>query len=143
MEEDTQKVNQINRKGYMLTLSHVISYTVTPGSVVYVSSGQKINKGDIIGKEVLYDSGASKTKDIVQGLPRVEELFEARKPKDSSVLSGISGILNITDLNNNCRVLTVTSDTGEKKEYKIPYKSRVLMSSGSMVAKEKNLLKVS
>ena len=53
-------------------------------SDLFVKSKDKVNENDVLYKEYVSDQDASKTKDIVQGLPRVEELFEARKPKKFS-----------------------------------------------------------
>merc|ERR1739848_831397 len=95
------------------------SYYFLPGDRILVKDNDKVLVGDILTKERFDSAEASKTQDIVQGLPKVEELFEARKPKDAAILSEINGIVDIQNYNYLWKVV-ITNDTGEKKEYKVP-----------------------
>jgi DNA-directed RNA polymerase subunit beta' len=113
-------------------------YTTSSRSDLFVKNGDKVNKNDVLFKEYVSDVEASKTKDIVQGLPRVEELFEARKPKNSAVLSDFDGIVEFNRLNN-LYLLSILSESGEKKEYKLPIKTRFLVFSGQSVSKGQQL----
>ncbi len=113
-------------------------YVTSKRSDLFVKDGDKVNENDILFQEYVSDLEASKTKDIVQGLPRVEELFEARKPKKSAVLSDFDGIVEFNRLNN-LYLLSILSDTGAKKEYKLPVKTRFLVFSGQSVSKGQQL----
>ena len=113
-------------------------YLTNSRSDLYVKSKDKVAVNDVLYKEYVSDLDASKTKDIVQGLPRVEELFEARKPKNSAILSDFDGIVEF-GLKDNYYLLTILSDTGQKKEYKLTLKTRFLVYSGQTVAKGQQL----
>ena len=93
----------------------------TSTSDLFVKDGSKVGENDVLFREYVSDFDASKTKDIVQGLPRVEELFEARKPKNSAVLSEFDGIVEFNRFEN-YYLLALLSETGDKKEYKLPVK---------------------
>ncbi len=108
------------------------SYPVLSGASFFVDDNSKVKNGEILARERLGGSDASKTKDIVQGLPRVEELFEARKPKDAAILTELDGIVEISD-DEGYRIATVISDSSEKCEYKIPYGTRLKVYSGKKV----------
>jgi DNA-directed RNA polymerase subunit beta' len=108
------------------------SYPVLSGAIFFVDDNSKVKLGEILARERIGGSDASKTKDIVQGLPRVEELFEARKPKDAATLTELDGIVEISD-DEGYRLATVVSETGEKNEYKIPYGTRLKVYSGKKV----------
>ena len=79
-----------------------------------------------------FHTGGVAGADITQGLPRVEELFEARKPKGLATITEISGTVNISETKKK-REITVTSESGEAKTYTIPYGSRLKVSEGSVV----------
>ena len=72
-----------------------------------------------------FHAGGVAGDDITQGLPRVEELFEARKPKGVAIISEISGKVRITEINNKREVTVVNNETGETAEYLIPFGSRI------------------
>ncbi|MFT5169837.1 MAG: DNA-directed RNA polymerase subunit beta', partial [Candidatus Omnitrophota bacterium] len=88
------------------------------GAHVLVSDKQTIDAGDIIAK---IPRGAGKTRDITGGLPRVAELFEARKPKDPAVISEIDGICEFGEDKKGRRTIIVKSSTGMEAEYTIPH----------------------
>ncbi len=115
-----------------ITLCPGESYTVLSGANFYIQDNSKVKFGDILARERIGGTDASKTKDIVQGLPRVEELFEARKPKDSAVLTEIDGVVNITD-EEAYRVATIIGDNDVRKEYKIQRGTRLKVFSGKKV----------
>lgn len=79
-----------------------------------------------------FHTGGVAGDDITQGLPRVEELFEARKPKGLAIISEISGIVSLGE-NKKKREITVTSDKGEAKTYAIPYGSRIKVIEGQEI----------
>ena len=75
-----------------------------------------------------------KQKILFKGLPRVEELFEARKPKNAAILSEFNGIVEFNRFEN-YYLLSILSEAGDKKEYRLPVKTRFLVYSGQSVAK--------
>ena len=79
-----------------------------------------------------FHTGGVAGADITQGLPRVEELFEARKPKGLATISEISGTVKINETKKK-REIVVTGDDGESKTYTIPYGSRIKVFDGSVV----------
>ena len=71
--------------------------------------------------------------DITQGLPRVEELFEARKPKGLAIITEIKGIATINDTKKKREIIVTDNETGDSKTYLIPYGSRVKVMDGQML----------
>jgi DNA-directed RNA polymerase subunit beta' len=105
-------------------------YVVPVGAQLLVSDGQEIHAGDVIAK---IHRETSKTRDITGGLPRVAELFEARKPKEASIISEIDGFVTFgKDLKGKQRVI-VTPEVGEQKEYLIPKGKHVAVREGEFV----------
>ena len=93
-------------------------YSIPIGAHILVKDKQRINAGDLIAK---IPRGAGKTRDITGGLPRVAELFEARKPKDPAVISEIDGVVEFGEDKKNRRTIIVKSPTGMASEYTIPH----------------------
>lgn len=79
-----------------------------------------------------FHTGGVAGEDITQGLPRVEELFEARKPKGLAIISDISGVVTINDSRHK-REVVVTADDGTSQTYTIPYGSRLKVSDGQRI----------
>ena len=75
-----------------------------------VDEGEHVEIGDILGKSTRI---TIKQRDITGGLPRVQDLFEAREPKDKALISFITGRVTIGDLTKSGRVIFVTAETGE------------------------------
>jgi DNA-directed RNA polymerase subunit beta' len=118
---------------YKVEIAFGLSYAFSRGSMLYVKNKAKVAIGDcLVAQRVVTD--VSKTEDIVQGLPKVEELFEARKPKDSATVSEIDGVVDI-EQNNFCWNVIVSNSEGDKKEYKIAFDSILLASTGQEVKK--------
>ncbi|MCP4049752.1 MAG: DNA-directed RNA polymerase subunit beta' [bacterium] len=115
------------------------AYPILSGASVFVSGGSRVRKGEILARERLGGSDALKTKDIVQGLPRVEELFEARRPKEIAVLSELSGMVEIRD-GDGVRIISITTEEGESKDYKIPYGTRLQVYTGKKIEKGDQLV---
>ncbi len=105
-------------------------YVIPVGAQLMVNDGQKVHAGDIVAK---IHRETSKTKDITGGLPRVAELFEARKPKEASIISDIDGYVTFgKDVKGKQRVI-VTPEIGEQKEYLIPKGKHVAVREGEFV----------
>ncbi|MCK9602924.1 MAG: DNA-directed RNA polymerase subunit beta', partial [Candidatus Omnitrophica bacterium] len=93
-------------------------YPIPIGSHILVKDGQKISAGDLLAK---IPRLIVKTRDITGGLPRVAELFEARRPKDPAIISEIEGFVEFGETKKNQRVIVVKSPTGMSREYVIPH----------------------
>ena len=92
-------------------------YMLPVDANIMVSDGDKIFAGDLMIK---IPRASTKTKDITGGLPRVAELFEARKPKESAVVTEIDGAVSFTEEVKGRRKVVVTPEKGESREYIIP-----------------------
>ena len=105
-------------------------YQLPIGSHLQVKEGDELAEGDIIAK---IPREMSKTKDITGGLPRVVELFEARKPKDPAVVSEIDGVVKITEPVRGQRRIVVEGEAGEHREYSIPRYAHVSVQEGEFI----------
>ncbi|MFT3907261.1 MAG: DNA-directed RNA polymerase subunit beta' [Steroidobacteraceae bacterium] len=92
-------------------------YTLPPGALINLTDGAKVSVGDIIAR---IPQESSKTRDITGGLPRVADLFEARKPKDPAILAEKTGTVSFGKETKGKRRLVITDDKGEKYEELIP-----------------------
>ncbi|MBF0478697.1 MAG: DNA-directed RNA polymerase subunit beta' [Candidatus Omnitrophica bacterium] len=93
-------------------------YSIPIGAHIMVQDKQTVSAGELIAK---IPRVAGKTRDITGGLPRVAELFEARKPKDPAVISEIDGIVEFGEDKRGRRTIIVKSSTGMSSEYTIPH----------------------
>lgn len=114
---------------------------------VNLATGDSVNIGEAVGIIAAQSIGEPGTQltmrtfhtggvagdDITQGLPRVEELFEARKPKGLATISEISGIVKINDTNKKKKEVVIVSDDGDNRTYSIPYGSRIKVSEGDLI----------
>ena len=114
------RVEIIDTKGDILAGGTILPVTAT----LVVNKGQKVSRGQTLVK-IPRDIG--KTRDITGGLPRVAELFEARNPKNPSVVSEIDGIVKFGDTKRGVRTMIVEADDGESKKYRIPYGKHVIV----------------
>ena len=113
------------------------SYSVPAGAHLSVDQKQKISAGAMIAKT---PRKQAKTKDITGGLPRVAELFEARKPKDSAEIAKIDGIVDLGGIARSKRKLIITdSETGEQEEHLIPLNKHIIAHKGDFVEKGSQL----
>ncbi len=105
-------------------------YPLPAGAHISVQEGEAISSGDIIFK---ITRETSKTKDITGGLPRVVELFEARKPKENAVISEINGHVKFAGTLRGMRRLIVVSEENDEREYLIPRGKHVNVQEGDYV----------
>ncbi len=105
-------------------------YLMPVGANIAVSEGDEVTAGDVIAK---IPRETTKTKDITGGLPRVAELFEARKPKDHAVISEIDGNVSFGPDTKGKRVVIITPEVGEAVEYLIPKGRHVSVHEGDFV----------
>jgi DNA-directed RNA polymerase subunit beta' len=107
--------------------------TVQVGEAVGIIAAQSIGEPGTQLTMRTFHTGGVAGEDITSGLPRVEELFEARKPKRTAILTEIDGVVSIND-NKKKREVTVTStETGEAKTYPIPYKYQIRVEDGDVL----------
>ncbi len=108
---------------------------VTVGEAVGIIAAQSIGEpGTQLTMRTFHTGGAADQSDITSGLPRVEELFEARKPKVLAIMSEIDGIASIRKIKNSDHVV-VTADDGTEKAYLIPYGFKKKVTDGDKVKK--------
>ncbi|HEX7011626.1 MAG TPA: DNA-directed RNA polymerase subunit beta', partial [Steroidobacteraceae bacterium] len=113
-------VRLVNAKGKEVTFANTdipAVYALPPGAIVSLEDGAKVSVGDVIAR---IPQESSKTRDITGGLPRVADLFEARKPKDSAILAEHSGTVSFGKETKGKRRLIITDENGEKHEELIP-----------------------
>ena len=95
---------------------------VTVGEAVGIIAAQSIGEpGTQLTMRTFHTGGIASSQDITQGLPRVEELFEARKPKTLAILSEIDGKLSFREIKKNEHIVITNDETAEEKSYLIPY----------------------
>ena len=103
------------------------------GEAVGIIAAQAIGEpGTQLTMRTFHTGGVASADDITQGLPRVEELFEARKPKGLAVISEINGIIHIDDSKKR-REAVVTNEDGEAESYLIPFGSKLKIADGTAV----------
>lgn len=105
-------------------------YLLPVGSNINVSASQRVEAGDVLAK---IPRETTKTKDITGGLPRVAELFEARKPKEFAVISEIEGTVSFGKDTKGKRKVLITPEVGEAREYLIPRGKHISVREGDYV----------
>ena len=105
-------------------------YPLPVGAHIVVADKQVVKAGEILAKTPRV---MTKTKDITGGLPRVAELFEARKPKDPSIISEIEGRVEFGETKKGQKRIIIESETGMKKEYVIPHGKHLNVYRGDIV----------
>ncbi len=111
----------------------VAEYNIPYGAYLMIKEGEEVKKGDILAKILKEGEG---TKDITGGLPRVQELFEARNPKGKAMISEISGKVEITDRKKKgMRVILVKNEENPDliKEYLIPVGEHLIVTDGMVI----------
>ncbi len=104
-------------------------YPLPTGAHIMVDEANKVEAGDIVAKTPRL---VAKTKDITGGLPRVAELFEARRPKNPAIISEIDGFVEFTEEKGERKII-VRSTTGMKREYTIPTGTHPIVYKGDQV----------
>ncbi|MBB5372813.1 DNA-directed RNA polymerase subunit beta' [Acidocella aromatica] len=122
-------------KGEILRLANGTEarYFLAPDSILSVESGATVADGDVLAR---IPREGSKTRDITGGLPRVAELFEARRPKDHAIIAEIDGRVEFgKDYKAKRRVIVKSDETGEETEYLVPKGKHVSVQEGDYVRK--------
>ncbi len=105
-------------------------YLMPTHAHLMVRDGEEVHAGDVLAK---MPRATTKTKDITGGLPRVVELFEARKPRETAVIAEINGLVKYGEVSKGFRKIYVTGDDGESREYAIPRGVHIKVQEGERV----------
>jgi DNA-directed RNA polymerase subunit beta' len=105
-------------------------YFLPVGANILVAEGEDLHEGDVLAK---IPRESQKTKDITGGLPRVAELFEARKPKDVAIITEVDGVVSFGRDTKGKRRVIVTQESGEPEEYLIPKDKNIIANEGDYV----------
>jgi DNA-directed RNA polymerase subunit beta' len=127
------RISMKDEKGRTMNLPGSASqarYLLPVGANIFISEGDLVEAGDVIVK---IPRETTKTKDITGGLPRVAELFEARKPKEYALISDIDGMVEFGKDLKGKRKVVIRPDVGENKEYMIPRGKHVSVHEGDFV----------
>ena len=104
------------------------------GEAVGIIAAQSIGEpGTQLTMRTFQTGGIAISEDITQGLPRVEEIFEARKPKGLAIIAEFGGKVQVSDTKKKREVVVINEETGEAKEYLIPYGSRIKVYNGDKI----------
>jgi len=109
-----------------------VRYYMAADAILSVDNGSEVKVGDVIAR---IPRESSKTKDITGGLPRVAELFEARRPKDPSIIADVDGIVEFGKDYKSKQRITVVPAKGNPVEYLIPKGRRLIVQDGDVVKK--------
>ncbi len=128
--------NGVCAKCYGANLAH--NNVVSVGEAVGVIAAQSIGEpGTQLTMRTFHTGGVASAdaEDITQGLPRVEELFESRRPKGAAILSRISGKIHIEEIKTTRNIIVSNDETGESETYMIPYNFKIRVQEGEVIDK--------
>jgi DNA-directed RNA polymerase subunit beta' len=135
------RISLMDDKGKVITLPNgqPANYYLSVDSILSVENGQKIKAGDILAR---IPRESSKTRDITGGLPRVAELFEARRPKDAAIIAEVDGYVEFgKDYKAKRRIILNPTDKSiEAREYLIPKGRHLAVAEGDFVRRGDSLL---
>jgi DNA-directed RNA polymerase subunit beta' len=133
-KEDLNPTVEIHDRG---THQVIATYAIPTGAQIVVNEGDEISAGSLIAKT---PRQASKTRDITGGLPRVAELFEARRPKEAAEMARIDGLVSMGGTVRGKRRLIVTNEeAGQEEEHLIPHGKQIIVQIGDRVTKGQHL----
>ena len=113
------------------------TYAIPSGAYISVQEGQHVSAGMLLAR---LPRGAIKTKDIVGGLPRVAELFEARRPKYAALIAKLNGVVDFRGVQKNKRIVVVRDEeSGMEEEHLIPLTMHLIVQRGDFVIKGQQL----
>jgi len=133
-------ISLVDKKGKDLCLVGTeipAHYFLQSGSIVQMHDGQDVLVGDVVAR---IPQESSKTRDITGGLPRVADLFEARKPKEPAILAEVSGIVSFGKDTKGKQCLVITKTDGETHEELIPKWRHVIVFEGEHVEKGETIV---
>ena len=109
---------------------------VSVGEAVGIIAAQSIGEpGTQLTMRTFHTGGIASAEDITQGLPRVEELFEGRRPKNAAMLTRISGVVHIEEIKTTRNIIITNDATGESENYMIPYNLKIRVQEGEYIEK--------
>ena len=123
-------LDETNHEVRLAATDQPVNYTFQVHSIITVKDGQDVQIGEVLAR---IPQESAKTKDITGGLPRVAELFEARSPKDSSVLAEVTGTVSFGKDTKGKQRLIITDLDGVAHEFLIPKDKHVLVHDGQVV----------
>jgi DNA-directed RNA polymerase subunit beta' len=112
-------------------------YVLSPGAILNIVDGDKVGVGDVIAR---IPQESTRNRDITGGLPRVADLFEARKPKEPSVMAEVSGVVSFGKETKGKQRIVVTDSEGVETEVLVPKWRHVLVFEGEQVQKGETLV---
>ncbi|MBR5485599.1 MAG: DNA-directed RNA polymerase subunit beta' [Oscillospiraceae bacterium] len=109
---------------------------ISIGEAVGIIAAQSIGEpGTQLTMRTFHTGGVANASDITQGLPRVEELFEARKPKNAAIISHVAGVVEFKKDNKGANTVIVTADDGEVFTKMVPFDSKIIVHDGDRIEK--------
>ena len=132
-QEKRPRISIKDEKGKTKTIPGTASlarYILPVGAHIVVKEDDPIHSGDVIAK---IPRETTKTKDITGGLPRVAELFEARRPKENAIVSEVAGFVSFGKMSKGKREIVVAPERGEPKKYTIPRGKHIIVHEGDYV----------
>ncbi|MDK2971738.1 MAG: DNA-directed polymerase subunit beta [Candidatus Sumerlaeota bacterium] len=120
---------EADKEGNLTVLAH---YSLSAGTIVSREAvdGAKVQAGQVLGR---VPRGRTKSRDITGGLPRVDELFEARKPKEVAFIADVEGRFEVRGVSKGMRRCAIVTDTGEEHTYSIPLNRNFLVRDSERV----------
>jgi DNA-directed RNA polymerase subunit beta' len=128
-DEKRQPMVWCGRKARRLK-SEAKKYLMPTHAHLMVRDGEEVHAGDVLAK---IPRETTKTKDITGGLPRVVELFEARKPRETAIMAEINGVVKYGEVSKGQRKIYVVGDDGEQREYSLPRGVHINVQEGERV----------
>ena len=129
-DEKRQPQVIVRPEGAAGSRSEAKKYLMPTHAHLMVRDGEEVHAGDVVAK---IPRETTKTKDITGGLPRVVELFEARKPRETAIIAEINGVVKYGEVSKGQRKIYVEGDEGEKREYALPRGVHINVQEGERV----------
>jgi len=129
-EEKRQPQIVVRPEGAAGSRSEAKKYLMPTHAHLMIRDGEEVHAGDVLAK---IPRETTKTKDITGGLPRVVELFEARKPRETAIIAEINGTVRYGEVAKGQRKISVEGEDGEKREYSLPRGVHINVQEGEKV----------
>jgi DNA-directed RNA polymerase subunit beta' len=130
-------VNESGEELFLAETNMPAHYVLSPDAIIAVEDGAAVGVGDVLAR---LPQESTKTRDITGGLPRVADLFEARKPKDAEVLAEISGVVSFGKDTKGKQRLILLGEDGEKHELLVPKWRHILVFEGEQIERGETIV---